>query len=224
MKIEDNIFGSIERDLENIQYNEDYVEKSKEEWHQQRLGKLTASRFEDMMARDRSGKRPGQAAMKYVYEKVAELLTNAPHIVTSQATDWGNQMEAFAIAKYTEQTGLVVTPGGFFEFSEMAGGTPDGLVDNDGIVEVKCPYNPANHVETVLTNEVPDKYIFQIQGNLMVTGRKWCDYISYDPRVQEPSLQLFIKRVERDEVIIALIRERIAEISQLVKELYEKLK
>jgi len=223
MKIED-IFNNIDKDLDNIQYNEDYTEKTKEEWHQQRLGKLTASRFEDLMVRDKSGKKPGQAAMKYVYEKVAELLTNQPHIVTSQATDWGNQMEAFAIAKYTEQTKNTVTPGGFFEFSDMAGGTPDGLVDGDGIVEVKCPYNPANHVETVLTNEVPTKYIYQIQGNLMVTGRKWCDYISYDPRVQEESLQLFIKRVYRDEEIISEIRERIEELSQLVKELYEKLK
>jgi predicted phage-related endonuclease len=223
MKIDD-LFNSIDKDLDNIQYNEDFVEKTKDEWHQQRLGKLTASRFEDLVTRDKSGKKPGVAAMKYVYEKVAELLTNAPHIVTSQAMDWGNEMEAFARTKYTEITKNEVTQAGFFEYTEMSGGSPDGLVDEDGIIEIKCPFNPANHIETIITNEVPVKYIYQIQGNLMVTDRKWCDYISYDPRVQEPSLQIFIMRVHRDEEIINEIKERIEEISQLVKDLYEKLK
>jgi predicted phage-related endonuclease len=92
-----------------------------------------------------------------------------------------------------------------------------------GIIEVKCPFNPANHVETVITNEVPEKYIYQIQGNMMVTDRFFCDYVSYDPRVQEESLRLFVKRVYRDEEIIESIRERIKQVSELVKELYEKL-
>jgi predicted phage-related endonuclease len=221
----DDIFSELENEISGINYYED-VEPTKDDWHQKRLGKLTASRFEDMMQNDRSGKKLGTAAMKYVYEKVAELLTNAPHIVTSQAMEWGSEREAEAISKYEEFSGLSVSKSDFVEFGEFAGGTPDGLVEDKGllgIIEVKCPFNPANHVETVITNEVPEKYIYQIQGNMMVTDRFFCDYVSYDPRVQEESLRLFVKRVYRDEEIIESIRERIKQVSELVKELYEKL-
>jgi predicted phage-related endonuclease len=197
----------------------------KAEWHAARLGKLTSSRFEDMMQTGK-GKdaRFGRMAMIYIYEKVAELLINAPHIVTSQAMEWGTEMEIQAIKKYEEISGLKVLPAGFVPFGEYAGGSPDGLIGDDGIIEVKCPYNPANHVETVITNEVPDKHSFQIQGNLMVTGRQWCDFISYDPRVQEESLQIFIQRVHRDEVLIQAIQDRIKEVSVMVLELFNNLK
>lgn len=216
-------FKGLEDELNSISYNEDMQQPSISEWHDKRLGKLTASRFDDMVTRDRTGKKPGVAAMRYVYEKVAELLTNAPHIVSSQAMEWGTEMEQEARNKYIEKTGNEVLPCDFIEFGEFAGGTPDGIVEETGIIEIKCPFNPANHCETIITNEVPEKYIMQIQGNLMVTNRKWCDYISYDPRVQEESLRLFIKRVYRDEEVITLIQERITEISQLVIELYKKL-
>lgn len=221
----DNIFNHLDSELDKIQYNEDHVERSKEEWLQKRMGKLTASRFEDMMQKGRGkDERFGTRAMTYVYEKVAELLINAPHTVTSQAMEWGSDTEQVAIERYMKDTGNEVLSSDFIDFGDYAGGTPDGLVGDDGIIEVKCPFNPANHIETVITNEVPEKYMFQIQGNLMVTKREWCDYISFDPRVQEESLRIFIKRVYRDEEIIQAIQERIEEVSKLVKELYDKLK
>lgn len=209
-------------------------------WHQKRLGKLTSSRFDDMMQKGR-GKddKFGRAAYVYIYEKVAELLTNAPHEISSKAMDWGTDMEAEAIARYEEITGLKVSPSDFYPVGEFAGGTPDGMVEDEselvpaedlyktgpeGIIEVKCPFNPANHAETLILNEVPEKHMFQIQGNLLVTGRWWCDFISYDPRVQEPTLQIFIKRVYRDEAIIQAIQDRISEVSEKVKQLYEQLK
>lgn len=217
-------YKNLDDELNSISYNEDMQEPNREDWHQKRLGKLTASRFEDMMQKGTKGNRFGNAAMKYVYEKVAELLTNSPHTVTSQAMEWGTDTEAEAIEKYMEATGNDVTPSDFIDYGSFAGGTPDGLVGEDGIIEVKCPFNPANHCETIITNEVPEKYYMQIQGNLMVTGREWCDYISYDPRVQEKTLQIFIKRVPRDQETIDLISERIEEVSKLVQELYNKLK
>lgn len=219
-----NILEDLENELNNISYNEDIIETSKEDWHQKRLGKLTASRFDDMMQKGRGENKFGTSAMRYVYEKVAELLTQAPHVVTSQAMEWGTELEQDARNKYIELTGNEVSQCDFIEFGEFAGGTPDGIIDEDGIIEIKCPFNPANHCETIITNEVPEKYLMQIQGNLMVTDRKWCDYVSFDPRVQEESLRLFIKRVYRDEVIIEAIRERIIEVSQLIKELHSKLK
>lgn len=193
-------------------------------WHQQRLGKLTSSRFGDMMVQGRAkDDLYGAAAMKYIYEKIAEQITRQPHVVTSQATDWGTQMEQHAIELYEKETGHKVHQCGFLEFGEHAGGTPDGLVGDDGIIEVKCPFNPANHVEAFIEEKVPKQYIFQIQGNLMVTDRKWCDFISYDPRVTEDHLQLFIHRVERDEEIIQAIQDRIIQVAEKIKELTEKL-
>lgn len=216
-------FDLLDNQLSNIKEEKDNL-STQEEWHKKRLGKLTASRFDDIMVSDRSGKGLGQAAIKYVYEKVAELLTNAPHTVTSQAMDWGTQMEAEAIAKYEEISGNSVLKCDFIGFGEFAGGTPDGLVGDKGIIEVKCPFNPANHVEAIITDSVPKQYIFQLQGNMMVTGREWCDFISYDPRVQEETLKLFIKRVERDEELIKAINDRIKIVSQLVQDLYNNLK
>lgn len=227
-------FDELIKSLDNIPVEENTL-KDRSEWHKKRLGKLTSSRFDDMMQKGR-GKEDkfGRSAMVYIYEKVAELLTNAPHEVTSKAMEWGTDMEAVAIARYEEITGLKVSPSDFYPLGEFAGGTPDGMVEDEkaaqfsegpeGIIEVKCPFNPANHAETLILNEVPEKHLFQIQGNLLVTGRWWCDFISYDPRVQEKSLQIFIKRVYRDEQIISAIQDRITEVSEKVKELFNQLK
>lgn len=209
-----------------LDYNIAPDEKGDSAWHQQRIAKLTSSRFGDMMQKGRSkDQRFGNAAMKYIYEKIAEQITLQPHVFSSQATDWGSQMEANAIEKYTEKTGNEVHYTGFLEFGDHAGGTPDGLVGEDGIIEVKCPFNPANHVEILLEGMVVNTdHMFQIQGNLMVTDRKWCDYISYDPRVTDEALQMKIIRVERDEEIIQAIQERILEVAEKIKELSTKIK
>lgn len=211
---------------EILDYNIAPDEKGDSAWHQQRLGRLTSSRFGDMMQKGRGqDKRFGVSAMKYIYEKIAEMITMQPHVFSSQATDWGSQMEANAIEKYEQITGNKVHYTGFLEFGEYAGGTPDGLVGEDGIIEVKCPFNPANHVELLLEGMVVNTdHNFQIQGNLMVTGRKWCDYISYDPRVAEEALQIKIIRVERDEEIIEAIQERIAEVAEKIKELKAQIR
>ena len=200
-------------------------DKGQEEWHQKRLGKFTSSRFADMMTTGRAkNERYGQSAIKYIYEKIAEILTAQPHVVTSQSMDWGTQMEAAAITLYEEKTGNKVEYTGFLEFGSYAGGTPDGLVGEDGVIEAKCPFNPANHIQTIIENQVPNQYQFQVQGNLMVTGRKWCDFISYDPRVNEDSLKLHVIRVERDEAIILAIQERIAEVTEKLNELLNQIK
>jgi predicted phage-related endonuclease len=101
---------------------------------------------------------------------------------------------------------------------EMAGASPDGLVGDDGLVEIKCP-NTANHIETLLGAEIPSKYVNQMQWQMACTGRKWCDFVSYDPRMPE-DMQLFVKRLERsDDTITELERE----IEKFLSELEDKI-
>ena len=208
----------------------DAVGQRNEMWLQARVGQLTASRYGDMMSKGR-GKdiEYGARAETYIYEKVGEILTQSVHSFTSQATDWGNEMEAEAIRKYQEQTGHTVTSSGYVEYIQgIAGGSPDGLIKIDGIegiIEVKCPWNPGNHVKTLLLNQVTDKnYQMQIQGYLMITDRRFCDFISYDPRVQDESLQMVIIRVERDEEMILAIENRIYKVWERIQELIDELK
>src|SRR5207253_3198758 len=108
---------------------------------------------------------------------------------------------------------------GFIEHSFMAAGaSPDGLVGEDGTIEIKC-YNSANHIEVLETQVVPNDHMAQIQGQLWITERKWCDYISFDPDMPE-NAQLFIKRVERDEDYINNLK---VEVSIFLDEVDEKV-
>ena len=100
----------------------------------------------------------------------------------------------------------------------MFGGSADGLIEPDGILEVKCPFNPANHVKGLVTNEPYNvDHIYQVQANLLFTGRKWCDYVTYDPRVFDKEKNIKIIRIERDSEIIESIVERTSEISEMFK-------
>jgi hypothetical protein len=203
------------------------VDQRTAEWHQQRLGKLTMSRAGDFMQKGRSKDVDyGVRAQDYIYEKVAEILTESPHMISSAATAWGTDFEAEAIFRYQELTGNKVKAAGFVEYIKgIAGGSPDGLIGTDGMLEVKCPYNPATHVKTLLENQITDdKHFMQVQGNLMVTERLWCDYVSYDPRVTEESLQTVIIPFDRDVEVIRAIDQRIYQVWEKVQELIEKLK
>src|SRR5690606_30082584 len=135
--------------------------------------------------------------------------------VSSKEMEHGNDYEGQAVLKYEEATGNKVQyTQSFIEFNEWIGGTPDGLIDDDGMIEVKCPWNGGNHLKSLLTKEIYNSdYIYQIQGYLWITGRKWCDFVTYDPDLIE-ELQLNIIRVQRDEEIIS----GISEVMDLVKE------
>lgn len=178
-------------------------------WRQARLGKITASCFGKV--------KPGtETARTYLFELLAEHLAGEPfdNFGGSRATDWGKEFEPHALelyAKHLAATGQpALQPGRFFaaEGFELVGGTPDGLVGDVGAVEAKCPYTPKNHIRTLITGEVPDEYRDQVDGHLLTTGRAWCDFISYDPRMPEPH-HLKIVRVMRDENRIAVLRARL---------------
>lgn len=188
---------------------------SEDDWFEKRLGRLTSSRFGDMMQKGRAkDAKFGTSCLKYINEKVAEILTGQASSFSSQATDWGTDLEPEAIAFYQDKTKNIVDYDSkrFVEFGEYAGGSPDGLIDDDGAIEVKCPFNSINHIETIRTNKVPKQYVHQVQGHMMVTDRKWCDFVSYDPRIKDDKLKMHIIRVERDEELIDEMKERITEV------------
>jgi putative phage-type endonuclease len=179
-----------------------------EDWYAARLGKATASRFRDVIAALKSGA-PAQAQRDYLTELVVERLTQAPiQRYTTAAMNWGTEQEPSARAAYERATGRIVEETGFVAHDTlMAGCSPDGLVDWDGLIEIKCPWGTANHIETLL-NGMPADHIPQVQGQMWITGREWCDFVSFDPRMPE-ALQLHVQRIQRDEAFIADLERRV---------------
>ncbi len=193
------------------------------DWYAARIGKATASRFKDATAYLRSGD-PAQAQRDYCTELVVERLTQQPiqRYVTS-AMQWGTEQEPAARAAYERATGISVEETGFVAHDTLlAGCSPDGLVDWDGLIEIKCPYNSAVHIETLL-NGMPAEHTAQVQGQLWITGRQWCDFVSYDPRMPEP-LQLHVQRIQRDPGFIADLEARITIFLQQVGTQVEALR
>lgn len=180
-----------------------------DEWKQIRLGKVTASRVADLVARTKSGYSASRA--NYMAQLIAERLTETPaESYTNAAMQHGTDTEPEARDAYCFYQGVAVEQVAFVPHPKIgqAGCSPDGLVDQDGLVEIKCP-NTATHLETLLGQAVPGKYDTQIQFQLACTGRAWCDFVSYDPRMPE-NMRLFIKRVARDDKRIAELEAEIA--------------
>ena len=177
------------------------MEQRTEEWHAARLGKVTASRVADVVAKTKSGY--GASRANYMAELVCERLTGRPgDFFQSAAMAWGTEQEPVARAAYEARTGNLVTEVGFVPHPtiSMAGASPDGLIGDIGLIEIKCP-NTATHIETMLTGTVPEKYILQMMWQMACTGHMWCDFVSYDPRLPE-RMQLWIKRIEIDTFLI----------------------
>jgi putative phage-type endonuclease len=167
------------------------------EWFAARCGKVTASRVADVIAKTKTGYGAGRA--NYAAELIAERLTGctAPSF-TNAAMQWGTDTEPKAREVYAARENLEVIEVGFVDHPEIinAGASPDGVVGDDGLIEIKCP-NTATHLDTLLNRAVPGKYITQIQFQLACTGRDWCDFVSFDPRLP-PEMQMFVRRVDRD--------------------------
>lgn len=217
----DNI--GLDSDFED--YNEVLdIPDNEAEWQKERLGRFTSSRIGDLMTSGRGkDKFWGDTAMSYIYEKVAELMTGIPHYISdNRAMDWGNEHEAEAIEKYNENSDVKAEHMGktFIKFNELCGGSPDAFVGNNGILEVKCPYNSANHIKTYITGEIDKKYLYQCQGNMLFSKRQWCDFVSYDPRMPE-QMQLKIIRVDRDDEICDSILERINKAAEEILKIQE---
>ena len=198
------------------------MEQRTEEWFAARLGKVTASRVADVLAKIKSGE--SASRKNYKMELVVQRLTNkVGESFTNAAMEWGTEQEPFARMAYEAHTGTFVKEEGFVDHPtiEGFGCSPDGIV-GEGLIEIKAP-NTANHIETVLENKVPSKYIPQMQCQMACTGAKWCDFVSFDPRVPE-DLQLFVVRVERDQEYIDAMEVEVKQFLSEVLDLFNQLK
>lgn len=201
-------------------------------WRKERLGMITGSNFGKLVVQTKDKKgftlSTGKTAETLIYKIAWERLLKSGNIsnglgrlnISSREMEHGNDYEGPAILKYMEVTGRKVDYfQQFIQKDDFIGGTPDGYVGEDGLIEVKAPWNGGNHLRSMLTGEIYNTdYIYQIQGYLWVTGRKWCDFITYDPDLIE-SLQINIIRVNRDEEII----QGISEVMDMVKEKITKI-
>ena len=189
------------------------------EWFALRSGKVTASRVADVIAKTKTGWGAGRA--NYAAELIAERLTQttAPSF-TNAAMQWGTDMEPQARSVYAERKGVEVAEIGFVDHPEiaMSGASPDGLIGDGGLVEIKCP-NTATHLDTLLNGAIPGKYITQMQWQMACTGRAWCDFASFDPRLPA-SMQLFVARVERD---VSMILDLETEVAAFIAEIDVKV-
>ena len=196
------------------------IEQRTPDWFAARLGKVTASRVADVIAKTKTGYSASRE--NYMAQLVCERLTQTPtEGFTNAAMQWGTDQEPFARAAYETAKGVMVEEVGFIVHPEidMSGASPDGFVGVNGLVEIKCP-TLATTMETWLSGKVPQKYFTQIQFQLAVTDRVFCDYVVFDPRMPK-HLQLFVTRVERDEDYIAHIED---EIVQFLDEVDQKVK
>ena len=199
-------------------------EQGSQEWLAERAGKWTGSKFVDVMAiSERTGK-PLKARSDAVWQVVVERMTGqAIEGPGGFALAWGHEVEQFARDAYELETGNVVQQVGFIEHQEFpfAGASPDGLIDDDGGLELKCPRDSRIHLDRFLSG-VPSEYIPQIQGCMWVTGRQWWHFASYDPRMPE-SHRLLIIKVPRDEAVIAKIQAAVLAAEAEAQELHKQL-
>ena len=185
------------------------MEQRSAEWYAARLGKVTASKVADVVARTRTGYAASRA--NYMAQLVCERLTGKPtEGFSNSAMEWGVEQEAAARDAYSARVGELVTEVGFIDHPtiKMAGASPDGIVGLN-IVEIKCP-STATHIEYLFEREPPQKYFYQMQWQMACTGADWCDWVSYDPRMPE-NLQLLVVRIPRDTDCIQMLEKEVSE-------------
>jgi putative phage-type endonuclease len=197
------------------------MEQRSEEWFQARLGKVTASRVADVLAKIKSGE--SASRRNYKIQLVSERLTGEKQeTYINQAMQDGIDREQFARDRYVQQFGEVEEVGFVKHPTLEAGASPDGMVGDDGIIEIKCPMG-STHTETLMTQDIPSKYIPQVQFQLLVTGRKWCDFVSYNPMFPK-HLQVFVKRIEADPVYQKELEVEVKQFLKEVDDVINKLK
>ena len=191
------------------------------EWLAARAGKVTASRINDVMAAKTTA-----AYRDYRAQIVAEILTGQPQEsgFTNAAMQWGTEQEKFARAEYeifcgwdVQEVGLVLHP-----TIERGAASPDGLVSTNGAVEIKAP-KTATHLQTLIDKKQPRQYENQMLWQMACTGREWCDFVSFDPRLPE-DLQLFVHRFDRDDKRIAEIEEAVKQFLSEVDDLIDNIR
>jgi hypothetical protein len=216
------------------------IEQRTDEWRAQRAGKITASCFADAIAMTevepgalwKSGPRKGQPKLPestgardtYMRTIAFERTSGLPrHEVGSKSLNWGTDVEAFAREAYELETGNIVVESGFVLHPkyDFIGASPDGLIGTPGGLEMKCPHDEQVHIKTILTG-MPEEHTGQVQGNMLVTGREWWDFASYDPR-QKESLRLYVQRIYRNETYIAKLLAGLLQFNAEVEAMIQRL-
>jgi hypothetical protein len=208
------------------------IPQGSEKWHDVRLGRFTSSQVYCLMKdpKSKADKEAGKFSDKgrtYIMEKIAEKLTGVRIEFTSKATEWGHEQEPVAKEWITRKWGIEIQEAGFTPYEDHAGGSPDGLIE-DGILEIKSPYNTANHLEHCLIDcpeyfkaEFPE-YYFQCQANMLFTGKEKCLFVSFDPRVQDDcGLFRFTLPINHEDV--ALIDARLRRATIVMAGMYDKI-
>ena len=195
------------------------MDQRTDDWFAARLGKVTASRVADVVAKTKTGVSASRG--NYMAQLIVERLTGKPvESFSSSAMQWGTDTEPLARAAYELATDTMVEEIGFVEHESipMCGASPDGLVGDDGLIEIKCP-NTATHIETLINNTIDNRYVLQMQWQMACTDRKWCDFVSFDPRMPE-ALQMKIIRVNFNEMLVTDLENQV---EQFLNEVQEKL-
>jgi putative phage-type endonuclease len=198
------------------------VKQGGAEWLQERCGKATASRFSDVMAKVKVGE--AATRRRYRMQLVTERLTGIPvEGYKNAAMVWGNEQEPFARIAFEATQGVIIKQSGFVAHQSIqnCGASPDGLIEEDGLLELKCPES-TTHIEWMEGGKAPSEHIAQMQGQMAVTGRKYVQFASYDPRFP-PSLQLFVVRVDRDPAYIEKLEKEVTAFLSEVDAMCERL-
>lgn len=199
------------------------MEQRSDDWFTARLGKVTASKIADVMATTKTG--PSASRKNYMAQLLTERLTGQKaDSYSNAAMQWGTDTEPQARAMYELETGRDVVEVGFIDHPviAMSGASPDGLVGEAGLVEIKAP-NTATHIETLRGAAIDKKYVLQMQWQMACTGRQWCDFVSFDPRLPS-AMQLYVARVERDATLIAAMESEVASFLAEINKAEEELR
>jgi len=182
------------------------IEQGSADWHSLRLGKITASRVKDVLSKGR-GTTPSKLSETYMIELLAERLTGeAKPFFENDAMRWGTETEPQARAMYELRSGNTVEEVAFVKHNEFIGVSPDGFIGDDGLLEIKSP-NTTTQLKRAFSEGYSSDYKAQIQCQLWVTERKWCDFVSFDPRL-DCGASYLIERVYRDEEYIDTMKEK----------------
>ena len=196
------------------------------EWLQARAGRVTASRIADVLSRSRDKKSEGSMRRNYKAQVACEILTGRPMADTgfkSKAMEAGVEREPDAATAYEVSSGEFVDTVGLVLHPDTprAAASPDRLVGTEGLLQIKCPY-PATHIDTLLGEPIANEYLLQMQWEMVCTGRKWCDFASFNPDFPSAK-QLHVQRIARDEKRILEITAEVTQFNREVDELVQKL-
>lgn len=190
------------------------IEQNTPEWLSFRKGKFTASTFKDLFMKETT-----QGYQDAIYKVAFERLTNeSPESFSNDWMQRGHDLESEAREWYELESYNKVHNGGFFEYNEWIGASPDGLIGDNGLIEIKCP-KFSTQIDYLLKKELPKNYYYQVHGQLLVTDRQWCDFVAYHPKLKN-----IIIRIERDKKIDEQILDQLQKAIKEVENIMGKLK